>query len=183
MGEREVVWVRHTWDLSDLRLDTEPPPGYDFRPATKSDRSSIICVVLDAYGSDPIWAPMMDGIRRRMTQRVEETLGRPDAAYIVATWSDIPIGVSGVAVSHWTDQQLLTGICVTRAHQRRGVGRCLLAESLRWLHAQGLLLAQVYTEHGSVADQIIYPLFGSNRLVGVVYPGAGPRPASTGGSL
>jgi hypothetical protein len=64
----------------------------------------------------------MDVIARRMTKRVDETFGRPNAAYVVAVCSGILIGV-GVATHHWTDQHLLTGIGVVPKHQHRGVGR------------------------------------------------------------
>jgi GNAT superfamily N-acetyltransferase len=177
----ELVWVRHTWDLTNLRLPCVRPSGYDFRPATAAERPFALQVILDAYASDPIWAPMMEGITRRMTERVEETFGRPDAAYMIAACSGIPIGLSGVATHHWTDQHLLTGICVVPEYRRRGVGRHLLAESLSWLRAQGLAQAQVYTVQGSLADQKVYRLFGSTRVVGVDYPGLRPRPSSEGG--
>lgn len=180
MSKTELVWVRHSWDLTNLRLTCVRPPGYDVRPATPAERPLTLQLILDAYASDPVWTPMMEGIIRRMTERVEESFGRPDAAYLIAACSGIPIGVSGVATHHWTDQHLLTGICVVPQHQRRGVGRYLLAESLSWLRAQGLAHVQVYTEQGSVAHQKVYHLFGSTRVVGVDYPGLHPRPSPEG---
>ena len=83
------------------------------------------------------------------------------------------MAVSGIAKEHWTDQNLLTGICVLPEHQRKGLGRYLLGLSLLRLKEMRLQKAQVYTESGSLADRKIYPIFGSHREEGVPYPGAG----------
>ena len=83
------------------------------------------------------------------------------------------MAVSGIAKEHWTDQNLLTGICVLPEHQRKGLGRYLLGLSLLRLKEMGVQKAQVYTESGSLADKKIYPIFGSHREEGVRYPGAG----------
>lgn len=106
-----------------------------------------------------------------MSKRVETTLGQNDAAYLVIGWKNRIVAVSGIASEHWTDQNLLTGICVVPEHQRRGIGRYLLSLSLLHLKQMGLVKAQVYTELDSLADQKIYPLFGSQRELGVHYPG------------
>lgn len=181
-GRTERAWVRYTWDLETLRCSGVRPPGYDLRHAAPGELRLALALALDAYGSDPVWGPMMEGIKQRMTERVKETFGRPDAAYVFAERSGIPIGVSGVATHHWTDQHLLTGICVLPGHRRRGVGRSLLAESLSWLRAQHLVQAQVYTLQGSLADEKVYRLFGSTRVVGVAYPGLRRPPAREGAS-
>src|SRR5437588_11440793 len=163
-------WVRFDWQLAHLG---EPPemPGYQFDRAVGADRNRLEEVVLEAYASDPIWNSIVDGIRRRMSARIDETLGSPGAAYMVALDDRVIVGVSGVARHHWSDQNLLTGLCVLPDHQRRGIGTRLLYESLRQLRAMGLETARVYTEEGSVADIRLYPKFGSVRTSGVQYPG------------
>jgi len=110
-----------------------------------------------------------------MTKRINETLGATGCHYVVAEFNGQIVGVSGVSRSHWTDQNLLTGICVAPEHQRRGLGAYLLAASLRCLRDMGLVAAKVYTEAGSLADQKIYPRFGSQREEGVQYPGLRPQ--------
>jgi uncharacterized protein len=165
-----VVWVRHRWNLP-LSIPSTHVDGYTIRTAAAHERDAVLRVVLAAYASDPIWLPMMEGITRRMTRRIDETFGSNGAAYFVVADRDGAIAaVSGVAESHWTDQNLLTGICVLPPHQRHGLGAALLAESLRWLQSRGLKEARVYTERGSLADRKIYPRFGSTREEGVDYP-------------
>jgi N-acetylglutamate synthase-like GNAT family acetyltransferase len=115
----------------------------------------------------------MTGISARMTERIETTLGSENADYLVARREGEIVAASGVAAEHWTEQNLLTGICVLPEHQRKGLGRHLLGLSLLRLKQMGLRHAQVYTEAGSLADGKIYPLFGSRREEGVRYPGVG----------
>ena len=113
----------------------------------------------------------MDGIRERMTDRIETTFGREDADYLVARRGGEMVAASGVAKEHWTEQNLLTGVCVLPEHRRKGLGRHLLGLSLLRLRRMGLREARVYTESGSLADRTLYPLFGSRREEGVRYPG------------
>jgi len=169
---KNVIWVRHTWNLRDFEMRLTAPEGYICNPASLHEKQRIIDVVLSAYGSDPIWQTMMTDIQRRITERINTTLGGAHYIYIVARSGGEIIGVSGVAREHRTDQNLLTGVCVLPAHQRKGLGRYLLGLSLTRLKQMGLHEAQVYTESGSLADRKIYPLFGSRREEGVQYPGA-----------
>ena len=171
MDLQEIILVRHVWDLDALEIRLKTPEDYDFDSASPNEEQQIIHVVLAAYASDPIWEPMMDGIRKRMTERIKTTLGADKTDYIVARKEGKIVAASGVADKHWTDQNLLTGICVLPEHQRKGVGRHLLGLSLLRLKQMGLSRAQVYTESGSLADRKIYTLFGSGREEGVRYPG------------
>lgn len=171
MNLKEVIWARHTWNLNEINICLEAPEGYLFSSVARDKAREIIDVVLSAYASDPIWLPLMDGIRKRMTERIQTTLGRPDADYLVALLEGEVVGASGVAKHHWTDQNLLTGICVLPEHQRKGIGTHLLGLSLFRLREMGLHEVKVYTESGSLADGKIYPLFGSHRAEGVRYPG------------
>jgi len=166
------AWVRYDWDLAQLPRPDALPEGYELGTARPDDRETVLETVLAAYGSDPVWRPHLDAIRGRMGPRIAETIGRLDAAYLVVGHAGAWAAVSGIAREHWTDQNLLTGICVLPAHQRRGVGRALLLASLRGLCTLGCHDARVYTEAGSLADQKIYPLFGSVRTPNVDYPGA-----------
>ena len=170
-------WVRFTWSLADLNLDVPTPTPYRCRSAKRGEAAEILSVVLAAYASDPVWNELLDGIRTRMAARIRETLGAAGSQYIVAELNNSIVAVSGVARSHWTDQNLLTGLCVAPEHQRKGLGTHLLAASLLSLRDMGLATAQVYTESGSLADRKLYPLFGSRREGGVEYPGLRPPPS------
>jgi GNAT superfamily N-acetyltransferase len=174
-----IVWVRFTWQLTDLDVDVRAPAGYRFRAARADELDDVIRVVLSAYASDPVWRPLLAGITDRMTKRIRATLGKAGSHYIAAEFNGDIVAVSGTARTHWTDQNLLTGICVAPEHQRKGLGRSLLAASLLRLRDFGLVTAKVYTEAGSLADRKIYPCFDSTREEGVDYPGLHPPPQDT----
>lgn len=173
----QLVWVRYRWQTCEVRTTLGVPSGYTVRIAKAEDEPAVAAAVLAAYRSDSVWCPLLPGIEPRMTQRIRTTIGATNAAYlIVGDGAGSIVAVSGVARSHWTDQNLLTGICVVPGHQGRGLGRYLLARSLRWLRAMRVEEARVYTLAGSLADRKLYPLYGSAREEGVVYPGLGPHP-------
>jgi GNAT superfamily N-acetyltransferase len=165
-------WVRYDWSLANLPAPIALPDGCELGLAGPTERSVVLETVLAAYASDPVWQPHLDAIRRRMGPRIDETLGRSDTAYLIVRHEGTWAAVSGVARRHWTDQNLLTGICVLPAHQRQGIGRALLLASLHEVRRLGSGTARVYTEPGSLADRKIYPLFGSVRTPDVSYPGA-----------
>jgi ribosomal protein S18 acetylase RimI-like enzyme len=52
----------------------------------------------------------------------------------------------------------------------RGLGTCLLYESLRRLRDRGLDQARVVTKKNIPADRYLYPKFGSTRVVLVGAP-------------
>ncbi|HTR75017.1 MAG TPA: GNAT family N-acetyltransferase [Solirubrobacterales bacterium] len=168
----DTVWVRYDWRSEDL--PREPPPiavKVMIRPALPDEAEALAELVVLAYASDPAWAEMMEGIEMRMRSRVLKTCGRPGSAYVVvADMAGVPVGCSGVATEHETGQNLLTGICVLPTHQRRGLGRRLLWESLCALRDLGVTRPRVYTEEGALADRHVYPSFGSERTAGVAYP-------------
>lgn len=168
---KENIWVRHTWDLSKFEHQLDVPENYIFSAAELNEESRIIEVVFSAYSSDPVWKTIIEDIKRRMSKRIQITIGKTDAEYLTARYENEIVAVSGIAKKHWTDQNLLTGICVAPEHQRRGIGRYLLSLSLLRLKQMALAKAQVYTEKGSLADRKIYPLFGSQREERVRYPG------------
>jgi N-acetylglutamate synthase-like GNAT family acetyltransferase len=164
-------WVRFDWNLSELPVPIPFPATYTIDSAPESDRDEMLRTVLKAYASDAIWQRQLSAILLRMTQRFDETLGLANNTYLVVRRRGGIVAVSGVARDHWTDQNLLTGICVVPDHQRKGIGRALLLASLHAVKAFGCETARVYTETNSLADRKIYPLFGSTRTSGVSYPG------------
>ena len=172
-----MVWVRYTWNLQSLLVDVQKPAGYHFRSVRPDELNTAIDIVLAAYRSDRVWGNQIIEIEKRMAERITSTLGADDTDYIAAEFGGCLVAISGLAKQHWTAQNLLTGICVLLDHQRKGLGRCMLALSLSRLSEMGLSEARVYTEAGSVADRKIYSLFGSVREEGVEYPGV-LRPSS-----
>jgi ribosomal protein S18 acetylase RimI-like enzyme len=129
-------------------------------------------VLAAAYGSEPKWEARLGEILGRLHERVRSTLGRTDYDYLLATTGGQQIvAVSGLARTHETGQNFLTGVCSHPKHQRLGLGTHLLSHSLHRLHTMGVPSARVYTEEGSAADRFLYPRFNSTRLAGVDYPG------------
>lgn len=165
----EVVWVKYIWSLQGRNFESPLCEGYRLRTGRNGEEAVFARVSVGAYASDPTWKPLIRSIRRRMTDRVMQTYGQPNAEYFCVTRGDEVVAVSGIAEEHWTDQNFLTGLCVLPGHQRQGLGLFLLATSLNWLRDRGLPHAQVYTEKGSIADEKVYPNFGSERIVGVQY--------------
>ncbi len=130
MSADAAVWVRYSWDLENLRVNIQAPVGYHFRSALSVEVESVTQVVLSAYRSDPVWELLMAGIEERMRERIKTTLGTQGTDYLLAEYESSIVAVSGIAKSHWTDQNLLTGICVLPEHQRKGLGKYLLGLSL-----------------------------------------------------
>lgn len=175
-----VVWVLYTWRLPGLDTSVWPPREYRFRAALGAEAGAVIQVVMAAYAADPAWRGLLEGIRIRMTERIQSTIGDPNSRYLVAEYQGSIAAASGIAKSHWVGQNFLTGIRALPEHQQRGLGKYLLALSLQRLREMGLETARVYTEAGSVADSKLYPLFGSSREEGVEYLGL-RTPAHEGG--
>src|SRR5450631_4351866 len=164
-------WVKFKWDLK--RLTDFPAPvlnkKYCFRTANKNDLTKIVNTVILAYETDSIWGKIINEIKHRMTERINSTFNQPQNKYILIQYENNIVGVSGVSQLHWTNQNLLTGICVANEHQRKGLGTYLMYQSLLSLRNFGLEFAYVYTESDSIADQKIYPLFGSVKIKNAQY--------------
>lgn len=165
-------WVRFRWDLRTAELDVHPPEKFQELSGNLANLVSIVDLVIRAYASEEVWHSQLSAIASRMHQRIRQTLGQSECEYVLVKCGDALAAVSGIATSHWTDQNLLTGICVRPEFQRQGLGKYLLGRSLQRLQSRGLSTAQVYTERGSLADRKIYPLYNSSREENVVYPGA-----------
>lgn len=165
--------MRYTWDLQSLDLTLRLPDAFDFRPIAPTQVNEVIELVLSAFKSDPTWQPLLTDIKRRLHERIAITLGTKGSTYIGALQCDKLVGVTGVAAAHWSGQNLLTGICVLPAYQRKGLGKSLLGISLLVLRAAGRSQARVYTAANSLADQKLYPLFEAVREENVQYPSLG----------
>lgn len=151
MAPKEIMWVRYTWDLSQIAAELLLPPGHRLR------------LVVSSYASDTAWKDHLSKIESRLSRRIAATLGHRDAEYLVVEYGGSIAGVSGVADSHPTNQNLLTGPCVMPEHQRKGLGTYLLGASLSSLRRMGLAQAVVYSLAGCMADKHVYPKFGSTR--------------------
>ena len=168
--EMQTRWVRFNWNLSGFNFCAPLPTAYQSSDAAPEDLAEILEVVISAYASDTVWAYLLDGLKLRLMLRIEETLGSDKAVYLIVKEGARIVGVSGVAESHWTGQNLLTGVCVLPASQKRGIGAYLLGASLMRLRAMGVKSANVYTAEGSIADCRLYRMFDSVREEDADYP-------------
>jgi len=157
------VWFRFSWDLQAGRFDVAPPPGYHVREASVADREALVRLALEAYGSDATWDPILGNIETRLTARIRATLGTPGVAYFVAEMAGDIAALSAASLVRHDGHNLITGTCVARAHQGKGLGRVVLGACLAWLKAQGLAEAQVFTDPRAVAARHVYPAFGARR--------------------
>ncbi|UOB16116.1 GNAT family N-acetyltransferase [Abyssalbus ytuae] len=167
----KTAWVKFKWDLKKITNFSIPvlEKEYSFEVAQEHDLKQIIETVVLAYKTDPIWGKCIGEIKPRMTERINSTFYQPQSKYLLVKYDKEIVAVSGVTQLHWTNQNLLTGICVAKKHQRKGLGTYLMFHSLHSLQNSGLEFANVYTESGSVADKKIYPLFGSVKIENVEY--------------
>lgn len=171
MNTPETGWVKFTWQLDQIPERDLPmlPAGYDLRIVGTGHFSELLQIVVGAYNTEPVWNKIIHEITIRMKERIGNTLGQAQNKYLAIFHTDQIVAVSGVCQYHWTNQNFLTGICVSKNHQRQGLGTYLLYNSLKTLHASGLTYASVYTETGSLADIKIYPLYQSKRIENVEY--------------
>lgn len=150
MRDKKTIWVRYTWDLPNPSLDLQKPPDYLFRSVQPTELNAATATVFAAYTSDAVWEHQIDRIRERMAERITSTLGRAESEYIAAEFGGNLVAISGVAKSHWTDQNLLTGVCVVPEHQRRGLGNYLLGLSLSWLSERGCCRREFTPKQGQL---------------------------------
>lgn len=157
------VWLRFSWDLQSGRFDAVPPAGYAVREARAEDREALVRLACDAYASDAAWDPILGNIETRLSQRIRATLGASGVAYFVAETAGEIAALSAASLARHDGHNLITGTCVARAHQGKGLGRVVLGACLAWLKAQGLAEAQVFTDPRAVAARHVYPAFGARR--------------------
>lgn len=70
----------------------------------------------------------------------------------------------GMPANAAPDGHYLLGLVVASAHRRRGIGRLLTQERLRWLLERGVDSAYYYTEHDNVASQFLHEQMGFCRM-------------------
>lgn len=160
MADRTMKWVRSDWPLHGRAFDVSVAGGYRLRPATGADLDAMRAVVAAAYASDPQWDGMTGEIERRVMARVTDRIADPMAHFLLAVSGRKVVGLNGVALASETNMNLITGICVSPAHQGRGLATALLGGTLTWLRDNGLSEATVTTAADAVAAKI-YARFGA----------------------
>ena len=171
MTDTKTNWVRFDWPLSGRCFENPPVPGYTLRAARTDDVVSMREIVGLAYRSDSVWNENVSTIQERVMERVKNRIADPEAHFVLAVYCGQVIGLNGVAITSYTQMNLITGICVSTEHQGRGIGKALLSCSLTWLRDQGLSVATVTTDKRAIAAYV-YSHFNACRVDNVNYPEA-----------
>ena len=163
MTGAQGIWLKFTWDLAGCSFKPRVPEGYTLRQARPDEVEGVCRLALSAYRSDPIWDSIIAHIETRLGARIRATLGAPGTAYFVAAKGERLAGLSAASLVPHDGHHLITGVCVGREDQGRGLGRALLGASLDWLARSGLAQAQaqVYTDPAAMAARHVYPAFGA----------------------
>ncbi|MFN0044724.1 MAG: N-acetyltransferase family protein [Alphaproteobacteria bacterium] len=155
------VWLKFSWDLAGRAFEPRVPTGYTLRQARPDEVENVCRLALHSYRSDRIWDSIIAQIETRLGARIRATLGSPGTAYFVAAMGERLAGLSAASLAPHDGHHLITGVCVGREDQGRGLGRALLGACLDWLARNGLAQAQVYTDPAAMAARHVYPAFGA----------------------
>jgi GNAT superfamily N-acetyltransferase len=163
------TWARYSWNLQRPIVSFDPFP-YRIRQGEPRELQLMLKVVLASYASDPAWEPLAPWIESRMHRRVSTTLGGFRTAYLVAERGGRIVGVCGVADSHWSGSNFLTGVCLTPDHLKERLGGALLTAALLRLRQFGLQQATASARTGSRDDLEYFPVANHRREGGGPWP-------------
>ena len=148
------------------QLRAEPaPPAFPVGKAARRDRAEVL--ELDAAAFVPFWRLGPTGLREALTAT---PVRRFRATRKPGPTADAPIGVSKHAITGYTITGLagthgyLQRIAVHPDHRRRGVGRALVADSLRWLWRHGARRSFVNTQFDNDTALALYRSCGFELL-------------------
>lgn len=85
------------------------------------------------------------------------------------------VAVPGAPANAAPEGYYLLGLVVASSHQRRGLGRLLTQERLRWLRERGEQVAYYYTDRDNIASQELHEQLGFCRLTDNFWFPALPR--------
>lgn len=137
----------------DLRAVPEPPRGIRLRRAWRRDMPAVLAI--DTHAFDPFWTldrrGLDDALRATPARRFRVGLGADGA-------------LAGYAVTgRAADRGYLQRLAVDPTAHRRGLGRAMLIDSLRWLRSNGAAVAVVNTQEGNQAALGLYLATGFVR--------------------
>ena len=91
---------------------------------------------------------------------------RMGARFLVAEKEKMLIGMNGMIIEKRSGiGRFFTGVVVTSAERKLGIGSMLLHRSLRDIKAEGLHRAEVETREGITASKHLYPKYGGKKLM------------------
>lgn len=158
----------HAFQLVDIRLTLERQLGDGIGPATAvrpfqpTDGGALRAIARVSHGDsrfyyDPRFArERCDALYEAW---IERSFGGWADAVLVAEWEGAP---AGYISCHRTSGEVgsIGLFAVVREHQRRGLGRQLVAAALEYFRQNGMKQATVVTQGRNVASQRIYQRCG-----------------------
>jgi mycothiol synthase len=149
-----LAQFRRSFDDGWAPDDVPLPAGYRIRSVTGTDELEARVEVHRA-AFDP---------SRLTVQKYERLIGAPHYRFEDDLVVEAPDGSLAAFAMAWFDPVARVGefepVGTHPAHQRRGLGRALLAHGLRRFQAQGARLAQVYADAGEPGPMGLYPAVG-----------------------
>lgn len=125
--------------------DPNTEPGLRIRPVRRKDVGPIL--KLDAAAFDPFW-------RFDAKALVETSRATPQDRRRAAQQGGRVIGYAMTGRSGATG--FIQRLAVDPGHHRKGTGRALLADGLRWLERRGAVRVLVNTQPGNSRAQALY---------------------------
>ena len=165
------VWVQFSWDLK--KLPAEVPklaPNYTVETASLDDRIPLVAAVTRSFSMESAWSDDLKE-RIRLTEEIVNTaFTAGEVSFVAVKHGTRIVGAAAMRDSGDKVSNLPLGVTVLNEYRCRGLGTCLLYESLRRLRENGLEQARVVTKKGVPADRYLYPKFGGARTVLVGAP-------------
>ncbi len=105
--------------------------------------------------------------------RLARNVSDPDKGPVVAVIDDLVVGYARTMSFHRDAESpadaapngyYLLGVVIALSHRRRGVGRLLTEERLRWLVERGATSVYYYTHSNNVASERLHEQVGFRRL-------------------
>ncbi len=149
------------------RVDHWTPPSRRKPSPVRPLRDEDIDRVIELWNQvDDEWTltPMAE---RNVRRNLHETLGASKSFCLVAEVGDSIVGFTTVAlIEHPVAPGILAEIeelTVDRAHRRRGLGRALTAEALRWIDNASVNMIRAHVENENVAAIHLFESLGFDQ--------------------
>lgn len=153
-------------------------PGGRVRPARVQDLDRVAALwsaITEHHAHlDPLFTMRRDA-EGALRDLLHALLRDPDAAILVYdVGGDLP-GMCIVRIDHAppileeVERAEITDLGVRESHRRRGIGRALVAEALRFVEASGVHRVEVQVAHGNVEGQAFWRAAGFGDFMDVLH--------------
>jgi hypothetical protein len=165
------AWVQFSWNLKTLPEEgPKLPPRYTIEAASIEDRPLLLAAVTRSLSMESGWSDDLTSRIKLSEEIVNTAFPSGEVAFIAIKHGARIIAAAAIRDAGDKVSNLPLGVSVLNEYRCRGLGTCLLYESLRRLRDRGLDQARVVTKKNIPADRYLYPKFGSTRVVLVGAP-------------